>query len=38
MIKADMVDEVSNNKKLPFKYVEGLTEIAYLSKAMGYNK
>lgn len=38
MIKADMVDEVSNNKKLPFKYVEGLTEIAYLSRAMGYNK
>lgn len=36
MIKADTVAEVLNGTKLPFKAVEGLTRIDYLSKAMGF--
>lgn len=38
MIKADNVEGLLNNKKLPYKYEEGMTEIEYLSRAMGYNK
>ena len=36
MIKADTVAEVLNGTKLPYKAVEGLTRIDYLSRAMGF--
>ena len=36
MIKADMVANVLNGTKLPYKACEGLAKIDYLSKAMGF--
>lgn len=38
MIKADDVEKVTKNKKLPYTHTEGLTEIEYLSKALGFKK